>query len=143
MNTTNSSAENSPARSRSREVITLVLTSLLMAWIGYVGAHRQLAPEPPAWQVPRSGGWAKVQKQHLTNNPFCAACGTKDNLEVHHVKPFHLHPELELDPANLITLCRKPGHNCHFVFGHLWDYKKSNPNVREDVERISRQRSGP
>ena len=31
------------------------------------------------------------------------------DLHVHHVKPFAAHPEIRLDPANLVTLCRP----CH------------------------------
>jgi 5-methylcytosine-specific restriction enzyme A len=49
------------------------------------------------------------------------------------MRPFHVHPELELDDANLITLCEKPGHDCHFVFGHFHDWKRWNPDVVADV----------
>jgi predicted HNH restriction endonuclease len=50
-------------------------------------------------------------------------------LEVHHVKPFHLFPQLELDPANLMTLCEDGG-NCHFMVGHLKDWRRYNPKAR-------------
>jgi hypothetical protein len=69
----------------------------------------------------------------LKDHPRCAACFGKDYLEVHHVKPFHLHPELELEPANLITLCENPTHNCHFIFGHVLDWRLANPFVRDDA----------
>jgi hypothetical protein len=52
---------------------------------------------------------------------------------VHHIAPFHLEPDLELEESNLITLCEKPGHDCHFVFGHFHDWYDFNPSVREDV----------
>ena len=52
---------------------------------------------------PRSAGWAKVEKDFLAKNPICAICSTNKKLNVHHKKPFHLHPELELDVNNLIT----------------------------------------
>lgn len=87
------------------------------------------------FDLARSSHWRWVRKQHLINHPRCEACGTTDKLEVHHIQPFHLHPELELDPANLITLCEKPGHDCHFVFGHFHNWKLFNPNVVEDVAR--------
>jgi 5-methylcytosine-specific restriction endonuclease McrA len=77
----------------------------------------------------RSGSWPKVRKEHLESNPNCAACGRNKKIEVHHIKPFHSNPELELNPNNLISLCDDP---CHFVFGHLMNYKSWNVNVIED-----------
>lgn len=79
----------------------------------------------------RSYRWTVVRKEHLENNPDCAACGRNKKLEVHHIEPFHLNPDLELDPNNLITLCDDP---CHFVFGHLMNYKSWNSNVVKDCE---------
>jgi 5-methylcytosine-specific restriction endonuclease McrA len=57
------------------------------------------------------------------------ACGSCKKPEVHHIVPVHLAPELELDPENLITLCDK---YCHFIFGHLMNYKSWNVDVLED-----------
>jgi 5-methylcytosine-specific restriction endonuclease McrA len=82
----------------------------------------------------RSGSWARVRREHLEQEPSCAACGRSRELEVHHVVPYHERPELELDPTNLITLCADP---CHIVHGHLMNWKKSNPDVREDAMRYS------
>lgn len=84
----------------------------------------------------RSGAWPRVRRQHLEREPACAACGRTGDLEVHHIVPYHERPELELDPANLITLCGDP---CHLVHGHLLNWRRSNPHVREDAERY-RQR---
>jgi len=77
----------------------------------------------------RSPQWSKVRKQHLVNNPSCAACGRTKKVEVHHIEPVHCNPDRELDPENLITLCDDP---CHIVFGHLLDYKSWNPDVLKD-----------
>ena len=87
----------------------------------------------------RSTEWNKVRKQHLIDNPICAACGETKKLEVHHIKPFHLYPELELDPDNLITLCEtaSKGIICHMCIGHRGNYKDWNPDVREDAKAIS------
>lgn len=84
----------------------------------------------------RSGRWATVRKQHLEREPACAACGRAKELEVHHIQPYHEHPELELDPGNLITLCADP---CHLVHGHLLNWKRSNEAVREDAARYRRR----
>jgi 5-methylcytosine-specific restriction protein A len=59
--------------------------------------------------------------------------GGKDHLEVHHVRPFHLNPALELLPTNFITLCESPGRDCHCAIGHLMDWKAFNPTVRMDA----------
>lgn len=80
----------------------------------------------------RSGSWARVRREHLEREPACAACGRDDDLEVHHVQPYHDHPERELDPENLITLCADP---CHLVHGHLMAWTRINADVREDCRR--------
>jgi len=84
---------------------------------------------------PRSSKWASVRKSHLEKCPTCSACGGTSKVEVHHIKPFNLFPELELDPDNLITLCEswKKGVNCHLFFGHLGDYRSFNDRVKEDA----------
>ena len=85
----------------------------------------------------RSSKWPAVRKQHLLVSPTCQACGARTYLEVHHVRPFHLYPELELDQENLITLCASP---CHLIWGHLGDFKAYNPVVREDVRLYLKKR---
>lgn len=79
----------------------------------------------------RSSGWSKVRKKHLKQFPTCAACGANKKLEVHHIKPVHQHPELELDEKNLITLCADP---CHIIFGHLKNWKSWNTEVISDCD---------
>lgn len=83
----------------------------------------------------RSSHWSTVRKQYLAAHGMCAACGGSKKLEVHHKKPFHLDPALELDPSNFITLCEagKGGINCHLAIGHLGDFKKYNPDVEADA----------
>ena len=80
----------------------------------------------------RSGSWARVRLEHLGREPACAACGRTKTLEVHHVIPYHRRPDLELDPANLLTLCADP---CHLVHGHFMSWKRENAGVREDAAR--------
>lgn len=78
----------------------------------------------------RSIHWPAVRSNHLRKEWWCRVCGHTDNLEVHHVAPFHLHPELELDESNLITLCEERGTQCHLKVGHLGSWMKFNPDVR-------------
>ena len=84
----------------------------------------------------RSPQWQTTRKKHLKNQSKCAACGGNKTLEVHHIKSFNEHPELELDLDNLITLCESKSNGvvCHLFFGHLGNYKTINPNVLEDVK---------
>ena len=85
--------------------------------------------------VPRSKMWPKVRKEYLKKHPKCFVClGTK-KITVHHRRPFHTHPELELDFKNFLTLCEndKNGINCHLAFGHLGNFKSWNENVIEDA----------
>ena len=86
----------------------------------------------------RSNHWPTVRKHWLEIHPSCAACGGLDHTQVHHIQPFHLNPELELEPTNFITLCEKMGSECHLKFGHTVNghssWKINNPNVVEDVK---------
>jgi len=84
----------------------------------------------------RSSKWAEVEHTYKANNPTCACCGSVKRLQIHHKKPFHLHPELELDYGNLITLCMDL--DCHLIIGHLDNFKNFNPNVAEDAITVSK-----
>ena len=88
-------------------------------------------PALPVYGAARSGRWPALERDWLRVHPRCAACGADDNISVHHKKPFHLHPDLELDPGNLITLCEK--HCCHLMIGHAGDWHAFNPRVETDA----------
>lgn len=79
----------------------------------------------------RSSHWPSVRLAHLLQHPTCIVCGGTKKLQVHHIKPFHLYPELELIPDNLATLCeaKRGGVNCHLWFGHLGWFKSFNVDV--------------
>lgn len=131
------------------------LKTLLCLFIVYLIAFGYLfwpstgiAPEPDdqlAEKVPtgivyegeRSSGWSKVRAAYVREHPTCEACGTIKDLNVHHIKPFHLRPELELDPDNLITLCRTD----HFYVGHRGNWSKENPNCRQDAAKMLKSKA--
>lgn len=98
----------------------------------------------------RSGHWPTVM-HHFRNNEFydwrtkkshpftdgidrsvCRCCGGAQDLNVHHIKPFHIDAALELDPNNLVTLCREH----HFHIGHHDNWKNANPNVCADCDTM-------
>ena len=78
----------------------------------------------------RSSGWPRFRREFLKGKS-CAVCGGTEKIELHHIEPFHLKPEFELDFSNVIPLCesKKWGVTCHQFFGHLGDYKDANSNV--------------
>ncbi len=89
----------------------------------------------------RSPRWPAVREGFLSQHPRCAVCGGIEKLEVHHIHPFHLHPELELDTTNLITLCEswKNGINCHLAIGHLGNFRSFNPDVAADAAALAQK----
>jgi 5-methylcytosine-specific restriction endonuclease McrA len=81
---------------------------------------------------PRSSRWPKARAEAIRRQPFCIACGRSKSLEVHHIRPFSLAPDLELEQSNLTVLCGDP---CHLVHGHLMDFKRHNAAVVDDCRR--------
>jgi hypothetical protein len=80
----------------------------------------------------RSPLWNNIRDEHLRKYPECGACGGKKHLQVHHVEPYHLHPELELALTNLATLCMGRL-ECHLTLGHGDDFRAFNPLVLHHV----------
>jgi 5-methylcytosine-specific restriction enzyme A len=69
-------------------------------------------------KIKRNDDWPKARRRHLRLNPQCAVCGAKKRLTAHHIEPYYLSPELELEPSNLVSLCEN-GANHHLFIGHL------------------------
>lgn len=93
----------------------------------------------------RSSRWPKVRAEFIEQNPTCAACGNgnRKQLEAHHIEPFHVNPERELDKSNLITLCESGpgGMNCHFCIGHSGvAWSAWNPTVIETAAMLLEMR---
>jgi len=82
---------------------------------------------PPA--EGRSPRWPAARAAWLKDHPACAATGSTADIEVHHITPVHVAPDRELDPDNLITLCRP----MHFWLGHGGDWRAYNPYVVFDA----------
>ena len=91
----------------------------LIDWIlGVLGLQRKISAlsldEVFILAIPRSSKWATVRKKHLQKQPICQVCGAEDNLQVHHIEPFHNDPDKELDennldwPSNQETLAAEP-----------------------------------
>ena len=77
----------------------------------------------------RSSSWSATRKRFMRSVDRCAVCPRTRGLEAHHVIPFHIAPDLELEPENLIALCRR----CHLFVGHLCAWARFNPSVRSEA----------
>lgn len=87
----------------------------------------------------RSAHWPTTRRKFLAalSPRECLACGAKVGLQVHHVKPFHTEPGLELDPSNLVALCEYVGGlECHEFLGHGGDFHHANPFIRDDAAEL-------
>ena len=106
------------------------MVNLLQPLINRYSKTVDLEPRGPFYA--RSPKWPTMRKRHLIVQPVCQICGHGLGLNVHHVYPVYLFPELELDPDNLITLGEYcPSGNHHFLFGHFLNWKKYNPRILE------------
>jgi 5-methylcytosine-specific restriction endonuclease McrA len=100
---------------------------------GNVASHDHLYGE-------RSSAWPALRRKWLQDHGECSACGTKEDLTVHHIVLFSVDPSRELDPTNLITLCEKH----HFLIGHDPDgpgpkrpnWRTGNPSVQIHAEWV-------
>jgi 5-methylcytosine-specific restriction endonuclease McrA len=86
---------------------------------------------------PRCSGWERFAEKCKGEHPQCASCGLYGDdgtIEAHHIHAYELMTEAqrgtdapggELDPNNIILLCRP----CHLKYGHLGNFKHSDPNI--------------
>jgi hypothetical protein len=69
----------------------------------------------------------RAMAAHREREQFCAWCGNASRLNVHHIWPIWMRPDLAAEPRNLITLCD----DCHFVLGHARNWKRAVTNIRQ------------
>lgn len=111
------------------------LLKRLYDWLGTLILLLQKNAVEASFGAMRSGSWPSVRKEFLKVNPFCEICGTMNDISVHHIKPFHKEPALELNGENLISLCTPH----HYLFGHLRSWFSWNETVKEDA-RVLREK---
>jgi len=80
--------------------------------------------------APRSSKWQAWRNAHIKREPRCRACGSDEDLEVHHILPVHAGGQELAPPEGLITLCRP----CHHVVGHACDWRAWRPDVKNLAE---------
>lgn len=79
----------------------------------------------------RSHEWRYFRNMNIKDK--CEICGSKFFLELHHVFPFHIRPDLELDENNVVTVCRRH----HYEFCHFLNWKKFNIDIKNHIEKIN------
>ena len=65
--------------------------------------------------------WSKLIKEICDST--CQCCGSKDNLESHHILSFKYYPALRIDLKNGVCLCKK----CHKKYHSLYNLKNCSP----------------
>ncbi len=80
-------------------------------------------------RLTRSSKWPSFIKKIKKEVGRCAVCAKRKGLEGHHIRPFHIYPDLELNPDNITILCRRH----HFILGHLEYWKSYNPQMAETI----------
>ena len=95
-------------------------------------ADRVTGKAPPGMK--RSSQWRRFRNDFLRGRS-CVICGGRRSLIAHHIIPFYLAPDLELDTGNLIALCEagRYGLNCHLTIGHLGNWRRTNVIVVADA----------
>lgn len=112
---------------------------------------------PPPWLAPvpdehtlepygdfeRASQWPALLAQLIAKQPFCGVCGRPQKdvekaggiLTGHHIQPVHVYPDRELDPDNVFIICESRGlRNCHFGWGHFYNWSAWNPDIKEMAE---------
>lgn len=70
--------------------------------------------------------WQRCRRAFLKQvGKICVCCGSIKHIQVHHILPRHIRPDLALVLTNLLALCR----NCHFHIGHLNSYFTYNAEI--------------
>lgn len=67
--------------------------------------------------------YRKWRQKVIERDGCCTSCGSKENLEAHHIKEFSKYPDSRLVLSNGITLCNKCHRNLHK------ERRKNNGNI--------------
>ena len=73
-------------------------------------------------------GWQKCRREFFKaiKHKECVCCRSKKKIEVHHILPRHIRPDLAVDFTNLIALCK----GCHLRIAHLGSYFTYNEAIK-------------
>lgn len=60
-----------------------------------------------------SSEWKKLRKKIINRDKHCLICGSRDDLEIHHIIPLDVNWQLRKEKLNLITLCKLHHNQVH------------------------------
>lgn len=78
------------------------------------------------------------ERDFLRRHPACVGCG-RPATTAHHVIPFHVRPDLEMDEGNWAAVEK----DCHYVIGHQRNWRKWNDRFWETVAELRAGARGP
>lgn len=79
----------------------------------------------------RDPRWHRASRAYLKSNPSCVCCGQAATT-VHHVVPVSRDKDLEMVSENWAAVCAR----CHFVVGHVCDWRDVNAKFWQTVQAI-------
>ncbi len=87
--------------------------------------------------IRRTSKYKKFASSFILKKGKCEICESTTNLQLHHIKSVYRYPEFLLDEDNCMCLCSGLNRfsGCHFIHGHLRNFKINNPNVRDLVKK--------
>lgn len=94
-------------------------------WFGFGGCSA-MAEDPARQTTEYRKALAEYRVGHLT----CEWCLQKEKLEIHHIQPVHVFPELAADTNNLVALCDA----CHLVVGHARNNQLWVSNLKDLIK---------
>jgi hypothetical protein len=62
----------------------------------------------------------------------CRLCGDWKKVQLHHVLPVSIRPDLECERSNIVELCKLH----HFIIGHLSNWTNYNVHFWEDFHAL-------
>lgn len=86
----------------------------------------------------RNPAFYPAERKYLAVHTKCCVCGQK-SATAHHVIPFHVDRSKEMDETNWAPVCVY----CHFVVGHLRNWRKWNAKFWLSVHAITSGSMGP
>lgn len=99
-----------------------------------VGKQRFETNQPWRYAKPEQPDWQRMRATHLLTYPECRACGTRDNVVVHHIR-YRGKRGTKEQPGDLMTLCKTHHDEYHALYGT----KGLIANSLAYVERIAQE----
>ena len=78
--------------------------------------NNQRKPKQKTQELRNTIGMNSWKQKIKQNDKVCQCCGTHSSLEVHHVMPLSIYPQLGTDIHNGMVLCK----DCHHKYHEQW-----------------------